>query len=66
MYWPSFCNQFEAENSRSEVAGIAKFSYLKRLVDPKVKTTMDGFPFGTKGYKGAKNILKFKYYQMRL
>ena len=37
--------------------------YLKELVDPKVKTAIDGLPFTTEGYERAKNILKTKYGQ---
>ena len=62
--WPRFWNQFEAEIDRTEVAAVTKFSYLKELVDPKVKTTIDGLPFTTEGYQRAKNILKSKYGQM--
>ena len=61
--WLRFWNQFEAEIDRSEVAGVTKFSYLKELVDPKVKTAIDGLPFTTEGYERAKNILKTKYGQ---
>ena len=62
--WPRFWNQFEAEIHRSEVAAVTKFSYLRELVDPKVKTAIDGLPFTTEGYQRAKNILKSKYGQM--
>ena len=62
--WPRFWNQFEAEIDLSEVAAITKFSYLKELVHPKVKTAIDGLPFTTEGYQRAKNILKSKYGQM--
>lgn len=51
--WPRFWNQLEAEIDRSEVAAVTKFSYLKELVDPKVKTTIDGLPFTTEGYQRA-------------
>ena len=61
--WLRFWNQFEAEIDRSEIAGVTKFSYLKELLDPKVKTTIDGLPFTTEGYERAKNILKTKYGQ---
>jgi len=61
--WPRFWNQFEAEIDRSEVAPVTKFSYLKELVNPKVKTAIDGLPFTTEGYQRAKNILKSKYGQ---
>ena len=33
---------------------MTKFSYLKELVDPKVRSTIDG-------YEHAKNVLKTKY-----
>ena len=62
--WPRFWNQFEAEIDRAEVAAVTKFSYLKELVDPKVKTAIDGLPFTTEGYQRAKNILESKNGQM--
>ena len=45
--WPRFWNQFEAEIDRSEVAGVTKFSYLKELVEPNVRTLIDGLPLHT-------------------
>ena len=62
--WPRFWNQFEAEIDGIEVAAVTKFSYLKELVGPKVKTAIEGVPFTTEGYQRAKNILKSKYGQM--
>ena len=50
-----------AEVNRAEVAQVTKFSYLKELLEPKVRTTIDGLPFTTEGYERAKNILKTKY-----
>ena len=61
--WPRFWNQFEAEIDRSEVAAVTKFSYLKELVNPKVKTSIDGLLFTTEGYQRAKSILQSKYGQ---
>ena len=46
------------------MAAVTKFSYLKELVGPKVKTAIDDVPFTTEGYQRAKNILKSKYGQM--
>ena len=43
------------------VSPITKFSYLNELLEPKVRTTIEGLPFTTKGYERAKNILKTKY-----
>ena len=56
-----FWNQFEAEIDKADVEAMMKFSYLKELVDPKVRSTIDGLPFSTEGYERAKNILKTKY-----
>ena len=47
------------------MAAVTKFSYLKELVDPKVKTAIDSLPFRTEGYQQAKNILESKYGQTR-
>ena len=43
---------------------VQLFSYLKGLVNRKVKTAIDGLPFTTEGYQWTKNILKSKYGQM--
>ena len=61
---PRFWNQLEAEIDRIVVAAVTKFLYLKELVDPKVKTAIDGLPFTTEGYQRVKNILTSKYGQM--
>ena len=36
--WLRFCGQFKAEIDNSEVSSVTKFSYLKELVDPKVRS----------------------------
>ena len=59
--WLRFCNQFEAEIDKSQVAAVTKFSYLKELVEPKVRNAIDGLPFTVEGYERAKSILKSKY-----
>ena len=59
--WPRFWNQFEAEIDKSKAAAITKFSYLKELVESKVRSCIDGLPFSTEGYERAKTILKTKY-----
>ena len=61
MDWPRFWNQLEAEIDRSDVPGLTKFSYLKELVEPNVRTLIDGLPFSMEGYERAKTILKSKY-----
>ena len=59
--WPRFWSQFDAEVDRAEVPGVSKYSYLKDLVDPKIRKEIDGLPFSFEGYERAKNILKRKY-----
>ena len=51
--WPLFWNQFEAEIDSSDV--------LKELLEPNVRTLIDGLPFSTEGYERAKKILKSDY-----
>jgi hypothetical protein len=43
------------------IAKISKFSYLKEMVVPKVRLTIDGLPFTTEGYERAKAIPRSKY-----
>ena len=45
----------------SDIGQVAKCSYLKELLVPRVRTTIDGLPFTSEGYVRAKNILKTKY-----
>ncbi len=60
--WLRFWNVFEAEiDNNSDLAAVTKFAYLKELLKPNVKSTIDGLPFSTEGYTRAKNILKNKY-----
>ena len=61
--WSRFWNQLKAEIDSADVhvSPITKFSYLNELLEPKVRTAIEGLPFTTKGYERAKNILKTKY-----
>ncbi|XP_068674565.1 uncharacterized protein [Montipora foliosa] len=61
--WPQFWSQFETKIDKAEIAGVTKYSYLKELVDPKIRTEIDGLPFSSEGYERAKNILTRKYGQ---
>ena len=40
---------------------ITKFSYIKELLEPKVRATIEGLPFSTERYERANNIEKTKY-----
>ena len=59
--WLRFGGQFEAEVGATNVSQIAKFSYLKELLEPEVLMYKDGLPFTTEGYERTKNILKTKF-----
>lgn len=61
--WPRFWSPFETDIDKSEIAGVTKYSYLKELADPKIRTEIDGLPFSSEGYERAKNILIRKYGQ---
>lgn len=56
--WFRFWNQFETEIEKADIPKITKFSYMKELLDPKIRTSDDGLPFTAEGYERAKNILK--------
>ena len=59
--WFRFWNQFEAEIDRVNIDAVAKFSYLKELLLPKVRVHIEGLPLTTEGYERAKHILKSIY-----
>ena len=59
--WLRFWNQFENEIDKSHLSPVAKYSYLKEFVEPKVRSIIDGLPFTSEGYNRAKSILSAKY-----
>ena len=59
--WLRFWSQFETEINKAGLTQVAKFSYLKELLTPKVRASVDGLPYNTEGYERAKSILKTKY-----
>ena len=59
--WLRFWGQFEAQIDKSSVAAVTKFSYLKELVEPKVRKLIDGLPFTVDGYDKAKDLLNRRY-----
>jgi len=40
-----------------DIGQVAKFSYFKKLLVPRVGVVIDGLPFKREGYTQAKNIL---------
>ena len=59
--WQRFRRQFEAEIDKSDIGQVAKFSYFKELLVPRVRAVIDGWPFNNEEYTRAKNILKTKF-----
>lgn len=43
------------------MAVVTNFAYLNDLLEPKVRTGLDGLPFSIEGYEQAKSVLKTKY-----
>ena len=48
--WLRFWSQFETEIDQASITQVAKFSYLKELLTPKVRASVDGLPYNTEGY----------------
>ena len=60
-YWPRFWGQFCEAIDKSNIAGVTKFSYLRELLAPKVRASIEALPFTPEGYLRALSILKDKY-----
>ena len=61
MDWPRFWGQFTETIDKTSVASITKFSYLRELLDIKVRKTIEALPFTSEGYNRAKSILQERY-----
>jgi hypothetical protein len=59
--WVRFWGQFHAQIDKSNVDPVTKFSYLKELVEIKVRKLIDGVPFTDEGYERAKRLLEKKF-----
>ena len=49
--WMRFWGQFTVEIDAADISQITKFSYLKELLEPQVRPSIDGLPLTTEGYK---------------
>lgn len=58
--WVRFWSQFEAEIDTAQIPAVTKFSYLKEMLEKKVRLNVNGLPFNSEGYERVKNILKTK------
>ena len=59
--WVRFWCLFETQIDQATIKEEAKFSYLKELVVPKVRTIIDKLPTDAQGYKRAKTMLEERY-----
>ena len=59
--WVRFEGQFNAMVNSLRVPAITKFSHLKELVEPRVRSALDCLPFTEEGYGRALKYLKEKY-----
>ena len=59
--WVRFKGQFEAMVDSQSVPSITKFSHLKELVEPSIRTAIDCLPFTDEGYTRAFKYLEDKY-----
>ena len=60
-----FRGQFKEEIDKSNIGQVAKFSYLKKLLVPRVGAIIEGSPFNSEGYTQTNNILMTKYAKPR-
>ena len=59
--WTRFWEQYQAGIGVSDIQPSLNFSYLKELLEPKVRALVEGLPLTGEGFERAKNILKTKY-----
>ena len=59
--WTRFWQQYEASIGAADIPNVTKFSYLKELLEPKIRGLIEGLPLSSEGFERAKNILKTKY-----
>ena len=59
--WLRFWGQFEILIDESSAPEVTKFSYLKELVNLKVRNLIDGLPFTPDGHQKAQDLLTRRY-----
>ncbi len=63
--WNRFWGQFTESIDKSSLPAITKCSYLRELLDDKVKKAVLGLPYTSEGYNRAVAILKEQYRKER-
>ena len=59
--WTRFRQQYQASIGAADIPNVTKFSYLKELLEPKIRGLIEGLPLSSEGFERAKNTLKTKY-----
>jgi hypothetical protein len=59
--WNRFWGQFTESIDKSSLPAITKFSYLRELLDDKVRKAVGALPYSAEGYNRAVAILKEWY-----
>ena len=64
LNWFCFWNQFDSEIDKAEIDPVSKFSYLKELLIPRVRSLIDVFPLTSEGYSRLKFLLSMLNYYL--
>ena len=56
--WLSFWKKIEAKINSTDLPAVTKFTYLKELVEPRVRKGMDDLPLTAEEYDSAKKYFE--------
>ena len=59
--WPRFWGQYSETIDKTNVPPVTKFTYLRELLDAKVRKTVEALPHSVEGYNRAVSILKDRF-----
>ena len=59
--WPRFWGQYSETIDKTNVPPVTKFTYLRELLDAKVRKTVEALPHSAEGYNRAVSILKDRF-----
>jgi len=59
--WPRFWGQYSESIGKSSVPPVSKFTYLRELLDARVRKTVEALPQTAEGYNRALSILKDRF-----
>ena len=59
--WPRFWGQYSETIDKTNVPPVTKFTYLRELLDAKVRKTVEALPHSPEGYNRAVSILKDRF-----